>query len=138
MRNRKWWWAIFIWGIRVAGVNVYKIYEVMYEDAKRANNEIMPPKWTHQCFLEELVNNFVFPGAALKHVGLLKDMDDETFCSSVRSTCNFSLYGQNQPTIDYDLTCPSGIKSYLDKVLPHKLFSRRMDDDKFFKHRYDG
>ncbi len=134
MRNRMWWWAIFIWGIGVAGINAYKIYKVMYEDAKRANNEIMPPKWTHQRFLEELVNDFVFPGTASKHVGLLKDMDNETFCSSVCSTHNFFLYGQNQPTIDYDLTCLSGIKSYLDEVRPYKLFPRRMDDDKFFKH----
>ena len=25
MRQRKWWWAFFIWGIGVAGVNAYKI-----------------------------------------------------------------------------------------------------------------
>ena len=31
MRQRKWWWACFIWGIGVAGVNAYKIYEAIYD-----------------------------------------------------------------------------------------------------------
>jgi hypothetical protein len=32
MQNMKWWWAIWIWGIEAAGKNVYKLYEVMYEE----------------------------------------------------------------------------------------------------------
>jgi hypothetical protein len=31
MRNRKWWWAYFIWGISVAGINAFKMYESMYK-----------------------------------------------------------------------------------------------------------
>jgi hypothetical protein len=31
MRQRKWWWAFFIWLIGVAGVNAYKIYKVLYD-----------------------------------------------------------------------------------------------------------
>ncbi len=31
MRQRKWWWAFFIRGIGVAGVNEYKIDEVIYD-----------------------------------------------------------------------------------------------------------
>jgi hypothetical protein len=34
MRNQKWWWAFFIWGIGVAGVNAYKIYDSMYDEEK--------------------------------------------------------------------------------------------------------
>jgi len=34
MRHKKWWWAIFIWGIGVAGVNAYKIYEFMWLEQK--------------------------------------------------------------------------------------------------------
>ena len=34
MRNRKWWWAFFIWGIGVAGVNAFKMYESMYDEEK--------------------------------------------------------------------------------------------------------
>ena len=35
MRNRKWWWAFFIWGIGVAGINAYKMYDSMYNKEKR-------------------------------------------------------------------------------------------------------
>jgi len=35
MRNRKWWWAIFIWAIGVAGVNAFKMYDSMYQEEKR-------------------------------------------------------------------------------------------------------
>ena len=34
MRNRKWWWSFFIWGIGVASVNAYKMYDSMYEMEK--------------------------------------------------------------------------------------------------------
>ena len=56
MRNRKWWWAFFIWAIGVAGVNAFKMYDSMYEEEKRkrANAQRrsgakggMPKKWTH-------------------------------------------------------------------------------------------
>jgi len=35
MRNRKWWWAFFIWGIGVASVNAFKMYDSMYEEERR-------------------------------------------------------------------------------------------------------
>ncbi len=61
MRQCKWWWALFIWAIGVAGVNANKIYEVIYdkEDAKKMPG--LPPRWTHGRFLEELVYDFHFP-----------------------------------------------------------------------------
>jgi hypothetical protein len=31
MRNRKWWWAFFIWAIGVAAANAWKMYDVMYK-----------------------------------------------------------------------------------------------------------
>jgi hypothetical protein len=44
MRQRKWWWAFFIWSIGVASVNAYTIYEVLYdeEDAKKTLG--LPPR----------------------------------------------------------------------------------------------
>jgi hypothetical protein len=47
MRNRKWWWAFLIWAIGVAGVNAYKIYDVMYEEEKKKEKGGLPPKWSH-------------------------------------------------------------------------------------------
>ena len=35
MSKRKWWWAFFIWGIGVAGINGYKMYDSMYEEEKK-------------------------------------------------------------------------------------------------------
>lgn len=137
MRNRKWWWAIWIWGIGVAGVNGYRIYEVMYEEQKRLDKNSVPPRWSHARFLEELVNDFMFPGETSKHLYVLQSMDDSTFASSVKSTRNFSLYGSNAPKIDYDFSCASGCKDFLKAVKPHRLNKLRLSNG-FFTHRFDG
>jgi hypothetical protein len=80
MRNRKWWWAIWIWGIGVAGTNAYKLYEVMYEEEmKKQELKNVPPWWTHACFLEELVSDLMFPEETAKYLAMLKDMEDSTF-----------------------------------------------------------
>jgi hypothetical protein len=34
MRNRKWWWSLFIWGLGVATTNTYKMYCSMYDEEK--------------------------------------------------------------------------------------------------------
>ena len=44
MRQRKWWWAFFIWGIGVAGVNAYKIYKTIYEEEVVKKTPNLPPK----------------------------------------------------------------------------------------------
>ncbi len=54
-QNRKWWWAIFVWAIGVAGVSAYKIYNAMYDKTKKDNDGQLPLKWMHMQFLEELV-----------------------------------------------------------------------------------
>jgi hypothetical protein len=138
MRNRKWWWAIWIWGIGVAGVNAYKIYEVMYEEQKRLDKNSVPPRWSHARFLEELVSDFMFPGETSKHLHALQSLDDSTFASSVKSTRIFSLYGSNAPKIAHDFSCASGCNAYLKAVKPHRLNKLRLSDAGFFTHRYDG
>jgi hypothetical protein len=42
MRNRKWWWSIFLWAIGVAATNAYKIYHEMYEEEKRMQRIGLP------------------------------------------------------------------------------------------------
>jgi hypothetical protein len=72
MRHRKWWWAYFIWGIGVAGVNAYKIYDVLYDEQKKLKLPGLPPKWSHAEFLEELVYDFLLPGQTRRHVDVLR------------------------------------------------------------------
>ena len=84
MRQRKWWWAFFIWGIGVAGVNAYKIYETIYEEEVAKKTPNLPPKWTHARFLEELVYDFVFPGRS--HTKSSVDT-----ASTGSSACSFSM-----------------------------------------------
>jgi hypothetical protein len=52
---------LFIWGIGVAGVNAYKIYEAIYDKEAMKGTTNLHPRWTHVKFLEEFVYDFVFP-----------------------------------------------------------------------------
>ena len=72
MRHRKWRWAYFIQAIGVAGVNAYKMYDVLYDEQKKEKRPGLPPKWTHAQFLEfEEFYDFILPGQVRKHAGLL-------------------------------------------------------------------
>jgi hypothetical protein len=78
MRHKKWWWDIFIWGIGVAAVNAYKIYELMWLEQKAAGRTDLPVKWTHAEFIEQLVYDLIFPEQTLAHrVALQKATDDD-------------------------------------------------------------
>ena len=39
MRNRKWWWALFLWGLSVAQVNAFRIFCEMHEDARKRSEQ---------------------------------------------------------------------------------------------------
>jgi len=43
----------FIWAIRVAGVNAYKIYDAYYEEQNALKRLGLSPKWSHAEFLED-------------------------------------------------------------------------------------
>ncbi len=79
------------WG----GWNKRKMYEVMLyeEEMKKQELKSLLPRWTHACFLEELVSNLMFSKQTAKHLPMLKDMDSSMFASSVRSMQSFLLYG---------------------------------------------
>jgi hypothetical protein len=93
MRHKKWWWSIFIWGIGVAGVNAYKIYEFMWLEQKAAGRTDLPVKWTHAEFIEQLVYDLIFPKQTSAHrVALQKATDDDEGDSSVaESLSSFGL-----------------------------------------------
>ena len=139
MRNRKWWWAYFIWAIGVAGVNAFKIYDALYEEEKKAKRPGLPPKWTHAEFLEELVYDFLLPGQTQKHVDLLRDIDNASFASSVRTTRSFSMYGSMpQPAEEqYNFRCIDGRKAFFNKRKACHITKDRMDGA-YFAQRLDG
>jgi hypothetical protein len=58
LRNRKWWWSLFLWALGVAATNGYKIYGRLYEEEMKKKKSL-PPKWTHLQFLEELIHDFM-------------------------------------------------------------------------------
>ena len=120
MRHRKWWWAYFIWAIGVAGVNVYKICAVMYEDEKK-DWTMLPPKWTHGQFLEELACDLLLSEKSKKHVDMLRWMDEDYLVSLVSITCSLSILAGTTASVTKesntnDLSCPSGVRMHLNKT----------------------
>ena len=68
MRQRKWWWAIFIWAIGVASVNAYRIYCVLWDEENAKKTPGLPKKWSHKEFREQLVYDLIFDGYDVKTV----------------------------------------------------------------------
>ncbi len=138
-RNRRWWWAIWICGIRVAGTNPYKLHEVMYEEEmKKHEPKNVPPWWTHARFLEELVSDLMCPEETAKNLAMLKNMDDAMFALSVRSIQSFLLYGCNAPKVPCDLTCALVKDKYLKTIKPHRISIKFRLDSGFFRYWFDG
>ena len=138
MQHRKWWWAYFIWAIGVAGVNAYKIYDVLNDEQKKEKRPGLHTKWTHAQFLEELVYDFILPGHVRKHVDVLEDTDDASLALSIRKSSSFSLYGSQASgsTNKHDLTCATGVKKFLEKCKTHYITKDRMERN-FFTWRLD-
>ncbi len=131
MRQRTWWWVFFSWGIGMAGVNAYKIYETIYDEDVAKKTPNLPPKWTHAQFLEELVYDFVFPGCSRT-----KSWADTA--STRSSVCSFSVFYCDGDGEDvYDLQSSGGRKDYCKKIKPTKIIKKALEREKFI-HRLDG
>ena len=142
MRQRKWWWVFFIWAIGVAGVNAYKIYEVMYDEKEAKKTPGLPPWWTHAKFLEELVYDFIFPGRSKNNVVIHpesmgnSDLSARTEASSIRS---LAVFGQGNDCDEgvYDLRSSICRKQYLQAV-PTVRISKGALEGGYFSHRLNG
>jgi hypothetical protein len=131
MRKRKWWWAFFIWGIGVGGVNAYKIYEAIYdkEAVKRMPN--LPPAR----FLEELIYNYVFPGRSRR-----KPVDTALTSSSTHNSSIFlfsMLHKGDSEEHVYDLRSSQGRKDYLREIKTKRITKATLEGG-IFKNRLDG
>ena len=148
MRNRKWWWSIFIWAIGVARVNAYKIYLEMYDDAKRQKQKGLPPLWSHREFIHELVLDLMsFDSASSTKKRPRSSFDtnldeDESQASlatrSTRGSCSFGSVARSNDDEDVDdFECESGIADVLRKYKPDSITVQRMKSN-FFTRRFDG
>ena len=61
MRQRKWWWAIFLWTIGVAHTNAYVCYTTLYDNHVQAKKKVSHKKLTHIEFLERLAKQLIWP-----------------------------------------------------------------------------
>ena len=134
MRQRKWWWAFFIWAIGVAGVNAYKIYEVLYdkEEAKRMPG--LPPRWIHARFLEELVYDFIFPGQSKNNVVINPELTGNSdLAMEALLICSFAVFGQENICDEgvYNLRSSISWKEYL-QVVPMVRISKGALERGFF------
>jgi hypothetical protein len=93
MHHKKWWWAIFIWGLGVAKVNSYKIYVAMWDEEKKKGRTDLPGKWSHAEFVEQLVYDLIFPEQTMAHRALLHNIDDEHY--SIKSRQSLSSFSSS-------------------------------------------
>ena len=135
LRNRKWWWSIFLWALGVATTNAYKMYERMYED-ERARRRPLVKKWSHLEFLEQLVYDFMGWEDDSK-----PSANDNTSVSA-STTCRGASYSGFLVDTDsagwsYDLSTDKGRKDWFTLNVPDNITKGRMDGN-HFSCRWDG
>ncbi len=140
-RNKKWWWAIFVWGIGVAQVNAFLIYCAMHDDAKKKKKPGLPKKWSHREFIHELILDLMSHSSTRKRSRSSSnfnnnDEQSQTSSSRVSHTRNCSSGDDNDE--DVDLTCESGIAEALKKYKPFTVTPQRIQNPGFFSRRFDG
>ena len=144
LRNRKWWWAIFLWAVGVAATNAYIIYERIYEEEKKKKLKMLPKKWSHMEFLEELINDFV----GWVSSPTVEDTGNNSISAGSAVTCRGSAYSsvasssrasqeQEVPQHLFDLTTEDGREEFFHFVAPMSLTKKRMDGA-YFSCRFDG
>lgn len=128
LRNKKWWWSIFIWALGVAATNGYKIYCTMWDEDKKKGRTDLPKKWSHAEFLEQLVYDMIFPKQTILHRDMLLRNDDESSLSSFGGSGSL----QEEDNREWDFTTQNGIDEFLDKETGKPVNSNK------FARRFDG
>jgi hypothetical protein len=137
MRNRKWWWAIFLWAIGTAATNGYIIYERTYKEEK-SKGGVMPDKWSHLDFLIELIKDLV---------GIVAEVQPETEAASAVSastTRRGSSYSTTSvasvpslPNMLYDISTADGREEWFANNKTSSITEKRMGSG-YFSDRFDG
>ena len=111
LRNRKWWWSLFLWAIGVAAANGYVSYKRMYESEAKKKKDQMPRLLTHEAFQKELAFDLIWPR---KKGASSSDSVDSVSTSSTTST-------RTKQSGHHDLSTTEGQYKYCKEVNPKRL-----------------
>ena len=144
MRQRKWWWAFFIWGIGVAATNAWLIYDAMYKEElekikKNKAKKTLPKKWNHLDFIIELINDLIFPDDYKSKKEYLRTVvASGTASTSTSSTLRSGTsISSSRSTSSVDLTDANTTKDYIKKNTASSITEARLKNS-FFYVRFDG
>ncbi len=140
MRQRKWWWAYFIWAIGVATTNGWLIYESRYDKElkriqKRKMKNDLPKKLTHLEFIIELINELMFPEEYEKEKERLREAMKKGDASTVSSKSTRS--GKSFSSSSVDLSSVESVNKFLKESRPDSITDKKLDSD-HFSSRFDG
>ena len=86
-----------MWGIGVARVNAYKIYEAMWDEERAKGRMDLPAKWTAGEFIEQLAYDMMFPAQTLVHRQLLRREEDlDTLASKDALSLHLGVWNYNR------------------------------------------
>jgi hypothetical protein len=143
MRNCKWWWSFFIWGLGVATTNAYKMYCSMYDEEKarwaqrRRNSGGMPKKWSHLEFQVELIYYLLYPGQTDTHLQSFGELDDRSIDSMITLT-SFESVPDQELEGRINLDSDTGRANYLRDHNLTIMMNNAMRTNKPWPRRFDG
>jgi hypothetical protein len=138
MRHKKWWWSIFMWGLGVAQVNAYKIYQYMWDEEKVKGKGDLPEKWSHDKFIKQLVYDLIFPEQTVVHREALLREEEDDLSVSRRSLSSFGGSSlQEEEEREWDFSCNRGINKFLTRDKGRRITKEKMNGSHFLRH-FDG
>ena len=112
-----------MWGIGVARVNAYKIYEAMWDEERAKGKMDLLAKWSAGEFIEQLAYDMMYLAQTLVHQQLLRreeELDDSSIEGNSLSSFG-SLDLQPEDAREWDFSCMLGIAQFLEENPGQKI-----------------